>query len=231
MKRIFIFSMLFLISFITNSQNLKYRSVDYYFSILKKAEIKESQDRGLLDGNLNIAKKYKKKAENGLNQAGQDLYLNIKMNLLKTYFKDYLYQQHINYKNETYVLYFSMAGFDDTEWCILKWKRGKWKNLERIDKQLVENVRNKKDESANFNFVCFNYDEGPKNIDGIKIFVKKHYLIMQRGGLYHSLIDLEHDKILINEESPMHACNSKNKTEMNIWIKKNLHDKIGKIIQ
>jgi len=230
MRRVSIFSILFIVSFVTNSQNLRYRSVDYYFSLFEKAEIKKSQEKGLLDQNLKLSKKYKKNGENKLNEAGQNLYLDIKVNLLKSYFKDYLYQQDVNYKNETYVLYFSMAGFDDTEWCILKWQRGKWKNVEKIDKQVVENARNKRGENANFNFVCFNYDEGPKNVDGVKIFIKNHYLIMQRGGLYHSLIDLDHDKVLINEESPMHASDSKNKAEMNIWIKKNIHDKIDKII-
>ncbi|MNR34235.1 hypothetical protein D3C85_1519870 [compost metagenome] len=125
-------------------------------------------------------------------------------------------------------MYFSVAGFDDLEWSILKWKEGKWGNLEKIDKVLVENSKYAK--NKDFDFICFNYDEGPKNMRGVKIFIKKHYLVMERGGLYHSLFDLKSQKLLINESSPTHASQSKTREQMNLWIKKNLHDKIDKII-
>lgn len=210
------------------SQNLKYRDVDYYFEILNKIELKNLKDKGLLDQNLKIAPKYKKKGKNEFNEAGQNLYLELKISLLKSYFKDYLYQQHLEYKGEIYVLYFSMAGFDDLEWCILKWKKQQWKSQDKVDKQLVEDskhIRNK-----NFEFLCFNYDEGPKNKNDVKIFIKEHYLVLSRGGLYHSLFDLRSQKLLINESCPYCESQSKSKKEMNVWIKKNLHDKIDKII-
>jgi len=227
MKNCFL-ALLLLISFKGYSQQLKYRSVDYYLRDFKKIEMKKLQEKELLDHNFNIAPRFKKKGRNGLNEAGQNLYFEIKINLLKSYFKDYLYQQHLEYKGETYVLYFSIAGFDDLEWCVLKWKKGKWKNLEKIDKHLVENSRHT--ENADFDFICFNYDEGPKNTRGVKIFIKDHYLVMQRSGLYHSLFDLKSQKLLINESCPYCESQSDTKEQMNFWINKNLHDKIDKII-
>lgn len=224
-----IFMILFFVSVCMYSQQLKYRSVDYYFNILKKQETKKLKENGLIDQNLNITKKFKEKGKNKLNKAGQDLYFEIRMSLLKSYFKDYLYQQHLDYKGETYVLYFSMAGFDDTEWCILKWKKGQWENVEKIDKQLVNDSKNNIKNKA-FTFICFNYDEGPKNMDAVKIFIKNNYLVMERGGLYHSLVDLKSQKILINESCPYCESNANTKEEMNVWIKKNLHDKIDKTI-
>jgi hypothetical protein len=220
--------MVFLISINFYAQQLKYRSINYYLEIFERCEIEKLQEQEILDSNLNITAKFKEKGKNELNKAGQNLYLEIKMNLSKSFFKDYLYQQHLEYNGEIYVLYFSMAGFDDLEWCILKWNKGKWKNLEKIDKQLVED--SKRNKNNNFTFICFNYDEGPKNMDGVKIFIKDRYLIMQRGGLYHSLFDLKFEKLLINEPCPYCESQSNTKEQMNLWIKKNLHDKIDKII-
>ena len=37
----------------------------------------------------------------------------------------------------------------------------------------------------------WNYDEGPKNIENINIFIKNDYLVLERGNLYHSLYDLK----------------------------------------
>jgi len=209
-------------------QQLKYRSVNHYLEIFKKEEINKLKEKGLLDQDLNIVPKFKKKGENELNEEGQNLYLELKVALLKSYFKDYFYQQHLQYKDEIFVLYFSMAGFDDLEWCILKWEREKWKDLEKIDKQQVENA--KFDNNKDFNFICFNYDEGPKNSEDVKIFIKDDYLVMSREGLYHSLFDLKSQKLLINETCPFCESQSNTKEEMNLWIKKNLHDKIKRII-
>lgn len=228
MKRILILVVL-LVSVNLNAQSLQYRDVRYYFKILEKIEKKELKQKGLLDENLKIAPKYKGKGKGPLNKAGQNLYLETKIKLLKSYFKDYYYQQHLAYKDDIYVLYFSMAGFDDLEWCILKWKKGNWKNTEKIDKKLVMSAQH--EANKDFKFVCFNYDEGPKNMDNVKIFIKSNYLVMERGNLYHSLFDLKSQKLLVNQPCPYCESESKTKKEMNVWIKENLHDKIAAIIK
>lgn len=220
--------LLLLISVNFYSQKLQYRNVDYYFGILKKIETKKLKERGVLDQNLNIAPKFKTKGKNKLNKEGSAIYFEERMNILKAYFKYYYYQQHLEYKGEIYVLYFSMAGFDDLEWSILKWKKGQWNNLEKIDKQLIEDSKHTK--NKNFDFICFNYDEGPKNMDGVRIFTKDHYLVMSRGGLYHSLFDLKSQKLIVNEPCPYCESQSNTKEDMNLWIKKHLHNKIDKII-
>lgn len=211
------------------SQDLKYRDVDYYFAILKKMEKEELKEKGLLDKNSKLTEKYKVKGKESLNKEGQKLYFEVRMKLVKSYFKDYYYQQHLEYKGDVYVLYFSMAGFDDIGWCILKWKKGKWNNIEKIDKQLVQNAQ--KTVNKDFKFICFNYDEGPKNTNNVKIFIKRNYLVMERGSLYHSLFDLQAQKVLVNETCPYCKSKAKNREQMNIWIKKNIHDKIAQIIE
>ncbi|TDO77534.1 hypothetical protein EV143_104300 [Flavobacterium chryseum] len=213
-------------------QKLEYRNVDYYFDMVEKLEIDKLKKEGIIDKNLNVTKKYKNIGKNELNDKGQSKYFDVKINILKFVFKDYLYQQHLEYKQDVYVLYFSMAGFDDTEWCIIKWRKDKWNYQDKIDKKLVNMQRDNRGENKNldFSFICFNYDEGPKNLDRVIIFIKNNYLVMERGGLYHSLFDLKNNKLLINEDSPFTKSNTDNKEEMNLWIKENVHDKILKII-
>jgi len=72
----------------------------------------------------------------------------------------------------------------------------------------------------------WNYDEGPKNIENIKLFIENDFLVFERGNLYHSLYDLKTETLILNEESPWAAANSGDKDVINQWIKTNLHDKI-----
>ena len=140
-----------------------------------------------------------------------------------SFFKDYLYQQKVEYNNDYYILYFTMAGFDDMQWDIIKMQKNKWNGKERLSREKVE-----KDKTIVP--ILFNYDEGAKNTENIRIFIKDDYLIMERGNLYHSLFDLKNQKVLINEESPWHQAEGDGKEGLNKWIKENLHDKIEKII-
>jgi hypothetical protein len=230
---ILLFTTLFSIN--SYSQNLEYRSVDYYFDIVEKNEIEELKKEGLINDSLKVVEKYRETGKENFNKIGMDKYYDVKIKVLQSLFKDYLFQQYVEYKNDIYVLYFSMAGFDDTEWQILKWKKEDWNKNEKIDKKLVEDCKfkfedNETSRECNFIPIAFNYDEGPKNLNDVKIFVQKDFLILKRGNLYHSLYDLKDDKLLINNESPGTSCNANNKEEMNKWIKENLHDKIEKII-
>ena len=146
-------------------------------------------------------------------------------------YKNYVYQQHLEYLDEVYVLYFNLAGYDDTSWQILKWKKEDWDRSDKISVQYLEDCKlqeksNAPDISCKFTSIAFNYDEGPKNLEYPHIFIKNKFLVFERGGLYHTLYDLKTHRLLYNEESPLHASNANDKKEMNIWIKKNLHDKI-----
>ena len=229
------FSIIILLSFKLHSQNLEYRSVDYYFDMVEKLEVEQLKKEGIINDSLKIIDKYKESGSDQLNKIGFDKYSDIKVKVLQSIFKDYLYQQDLEYKDDVYVLYFSMAGFDDTEWQILKWKKTEWNKSDKIDLRLVEKCKfefedNKKTKECNFVPIVFNYDEGPKNLNDIKIFIKNDYLVMERGNLYHSLYDLKTNKLILNEESPLHASNAETKDQMNQWIRENLHNKIEKII-
>tara|TARA_R110002126_G_scaffold290496_1_gene447564 strand:+ start:31 stop:468 length:438 start_codon:yes stop_codon:yes gene_type:complete len=136
---------------------------------------------------------------------------------------DFLYQQKVEYGNDFYVLYFTMAGFDDMEWNIVKWKKENWKGEERLDRERLKT-------DNDIEKILWNYDEAGKNLENIRIFIKNDYLIMERGNLYHSLYDLKNEKVILNEESPWNASDGKDKAEMNEWIKENLHDKIEKYL-
>ena len=235
MKRIITFIFLIFIAQNLFSQELEYRSVEYYFNIVKKSETEELKKSGILNDSLKITEKYKEKGKEKLNKTGNEKYLNVKIEVLKSIFKDYLFQQFIEYKNDVYVLYFSMAGFDDTEWQILKWKKAEWNKNDKIDKKLVKNCKfkfedNETSKECNFTPIAFNYDEGPKNLNDVKIFIKNDFLVMERGNLYHSLYDLKNNKLIINNESPWTSCKAKDKEGMNKWIKENLHNKIEEII-
>ena len=235
MKQKITLLLLIFISLKSYSQNLEYRSVDYYFDIVEKSEIEELKKEGLINDSLKVAEKYKENGKESFNKIGMNKYYEIKIKVLQSIFKDYLFQQYIEYKDDVYVLYFSMAGFDDTQWQILKWNKQVWDKSDKIDLRLVEDCKfkfedNQKTKECNFTPIAFNYDEGPKNLNNVKIFIKNDYLVMERGNLYHTLYDLKSEKLILNEESPLAKCNGKDKEEMNKWIKENLHDKIERII-
>ncbi len=235
MRGIIIFIFLTFITQNLFSQELEYRSIEYYFNIVKRAETEELKKSGVLNDSLKITEKYKNKGEESLNMFGNEKYYDAKIKVLQSIFKNYLFQQFIEYENDVYVLYFSMAGFDDTEWQILKWKKENWNKIDKIDKRLVKNCKfkfedNETSKECNFIPIAFNYDEGPKNLNDVKIFIKKDFLVMERGNLYHSLYNLKNNKLILNNESPWASCKAKDKEEMNKWIKENLHDKIEEII-
>ncbi len=202
---------------------IKDRKIDYYFKRIAELEIQELIKQNVLIDSLTIAPKYKDSISNRLNQDGFIKYLNIKATIYMSFFKDYLYQQKVEYNNDYYILYFTMTGFDDMQWYIIKMPKGKWNRKERLSKEKV-----KKDNTIKP--ILFNYDEGVKNTENIRIFIKNDYLIMERGNLYHSLYDLKNQKVLINEKSPWYQAKKDEKEELNKWIKENLHDKIEKII-
>ncbi len=224
MKKIFVLIlMVFLFSCQSKTSEIKDRTVKSYFEELVKLELEELIKQKILIDKSTLSPKYKDTTTNKMNKEGFIKYMLIKEKLYKTFFKDYLYQQKVEYNNDYYILYFSMAGLDDMEWYIIKMPKNKWNGKERLDKEEAAKDNDIKN-------IIFNYDEGAKNAEDIRIFIKNNYLIMERAKLYHSLYDLKNQKVLINEESPWHKSNANNKKELNNWIKENLHNKIENII-
>jgi len=203
----------------SQTEKIEDRTIEYYFEQIGELEISELLKQKILIDSLTIAEKFKDSTSNRLNSEGFQKYSEIKMNIYLKFFKDYLYKQKVEYGNDFYVLYFTMAGFDDMEWNIVKWKKEKWKGEERLDRERLKT-------DNDIEKILWNYDEAGKNLENIRIFIKNDYLIMERGNLFHSLYDLKNEKVILNEESPWNASDGKDKTEMNKWIKENLHDKI-----
>ena len=223
-KQILILLLTFLtISCQSQTNEIKDRTIDYYFEQIAELEIAELIKQNILIDSLTVSPKYKDSISNGLNDEGFMKYADIKANIYISFFKDYLFMQKVEYKNDLYVLYFTMAGFDDIEFNIFKWEKKDWNGTERLSTEKVK-------EDNSIQKILWNYDEGPKNIENVRVFIKNDYLVMERGNLYHSLYDLKAKKVLLNEVSPWHASNGKDKDEMNNWIKTNLHNKINEII-
>jgi hypothetical protein len=200
-------------------QELEYRSVEFYFDQIAELEVNELIEQNVLIDSLTIADKYLDKETEGLNKEGSIKYMEARMKVYQSFFEDYLYQQHLEYGDNVYVLYFTIAGFDDVEWDIVKWNKSDWKNDDKLS-------RDKLKSDSSLTKIFWNYDEGPKNMENVRLFIQNDYLLFERGNLYHSLYDLKSDTLLFNEESPWHASGGEDKNKMNEWIKTNLHDKI-----
>lgn len=208
-----------LILFSLNAQELKYRDVNYYFDQVAKLEIEQLLEQGVLLDSSTISEQYIDKESGRLNEDGFLRYADIKMHVYRSFFKDYLYQQHLEYGENVYVLYFTVGGFDDLEWNIVKWEEANWLNEDKLSFERLES-------DSTLQKLFWNYDEGPKNIENIKLFIENDFLVFERGNLYHSLYDLKTETLILNEESPWTAANSGDKDVINQWIKTNLHDKI-----
>ena len=196
------------------------RTLEYYFQIVDSLELVEMKRAGVITDKDSVADQYFDKTTQRLNEKGFMKYAEIKGDIYLKYYRDYLFLQSINFKDDIYVLYFSVPGFDDVEFQIVKWKKQDWLKADKLSKDIIDKPNQK------FQKVAFNYDEGPKNIENVKMFVQNDYLVMERSGLYHSLYDLRTNELIINDESPWHSANADNLENMNNWIKENLHSKI-----
>lgn len=200
------------------------RTIEYYFNLVNNLELMEMKRVGLITDKDSIAEQYSDKTTHSLNEKGFMKYAEIKADVYIKFFKDYLFLQSIYFKDDVYVLYFSVAGFDDVEFQIIKWHKKDWDKSEKLNMQIIGEPNQK------FQQIASNYDEGPKNLENVKLFVKNDYLVLERSGLYHTLYDLKENQLLINEESPWHSANAENLETMNQWIKDNIHSKIEAII-
>ncbi|GHC66192.1 hypothetical protein [Ulvibacter litoralis] len=218
-----IFVLIFLITLTigckSQTNDIENRTIDYYFEEVADLELKALLENKILIDSITVAEKYIDTLTNQINNEGFQKYAELKADIYMSYFRDYLYLQKVEYRNDIYVLYFSMAGFDDMEWNIMKWSKENWNAEERLNREELE-------KNNDVEKILWNYDEADKNTENIRVFIKNDYLVMERGNLYHSLYDLKNKKVILNEESPWNASGSKDGEEMNAWIKENLHDKI-----
>jgi hypothetical protein len=211
---------LLLISKLIFAQDDGTRTLEYYFQMVESLELVEMKRAGVITDKDSFADEYFDKTTQTLNEKGFMKYAEIKGDIYLKFYMNYLFLQSINFKDDIYELYFSVAGFDDVEFQIVKWKKQDWLKSDRLSKDIIDKPNQK------FQKVAFNYDEGAKNLENVKIFVKNDYLVMERSGLYHSLYDLRTNELIINEESPWHSATANNLENLNNWIKENLHSKI-----
>ena len=200
------------------------RTVEYYLEQVGKLQIEEMIKQNILVDSITIAPKYMDTISNsGLNDDGFHKAFEIMFDVYKEHYNGLLYLQKVEYNNDFYILYFLPNGGGDMQWDILKMKKESWNGKEILTQEEY-------DSNKSIEFILSNYDEGPKNLENIRIFIKNDFLIMERGNLYHSLYDLKNKKVIINEVSPWHKANDTSKEGLNKWIKENLHDKIAEII-
>lgn len=223
-KYVLLTFILLLISNLMFAQVDSTRTLDYYFNEVDSLEYSAMKKAGLITEENSLAEEYLDKETQRINEKGFLKYLEIKGDIYVKYFRDYHFLQSVYFKDNVYVLYFSIAGTDDIEFQIVGWKQKDWMKSEKLSKEIIDAPYQK------FQKIAFNYDEGPKNLENVRIFLKNDYLIMERSGLYHSLYDLRTEELLINEVCPYFLANTNDLTQMNIWIKDNIHSKIENII-
>jgi hypothetical protein len=134
------------------------RTLEYYFKIVDSLELVDMKKAGLITDKDSVAEQYLDKTTQKLNKNGFMKYAEIKGDIYLKYYRDYLFLQSINFKEDIYILYFSVAGFDDVEFQIVKWKKQDWIKSDKLSKDIIDKP------NQNFQKIAFNYDEGPKNL-------------------------------------------------------------------
>ncbi|MGB3468905.1 MAG: hypothetical protein WBA74_26710 [Cyclobacteriaceae bacterium] len=151
-KHAFLLILIFVaVSCQSHTNEIEDKTISYYFEQVAKLEIDELMKQKILIDSLTIVPKYKDSISNGLNQEGFMKYAAIKTNIYMSFFKDYLYQQKVEYNNDYYILYFTMAGFDDMQWDIIKMPKNKWNGNERLSREKVKS-------DSYIEQILFNYD-------------------------------------------------------------------------
>lgn len=206
----------------------EYRGVDYYLDTLHQLETQALKKEGLLDSSgLRIAKQYRVPGKECFTPEAFTRYESIIMDVRLSFFKDFMYQQHIIYNDEAYVLYFSMDN-EDAEWQILKFDTKNWRKEDRISKQRIAYCNITSGRQCDFQPIAFKYREGSRNLEHVKLFVKNDFLVLERDGLYQSLYDLKNQQLVFEEENPTYTTNGKSK--VNVLQEEHLHEKINQVI-
>ncbi|MFV0530149.1 MAG: hypothetical protein ACK5MD_01780 [Flavobacteriales bacterium] len=152
-KTKFLTIILILISFFAFGQTEIKIPIEKYFAEVDSLEYTKLKEHGILTQQDSIASEYQDAETKKLNSKGFEKYFEIKQEIYLDFYKNLLLLQTLNYSGDVYALYFSIAGFDDVEFQILKWKKENWKNFEVIDKRTIDNP------NQSFKKIAFNYDE------------------------------------------------------------------------
>jgi len=150
-------------------------------------------------------------------------------------YKAHLQTLKVDNKNIQFVLFTDISGFGDRAWYVYQLP---------ADGEISKGMRTGHDTRG---VIFWNYSEAGYHYENPKIEIQSNkFLVFSRGGLYHSLYNIETKEVLVNEESPwgaflsgLESKNSANKQpnreeeklQMNSWVKKNLHFKIVRILQ
>jgi len=207
----------------SQSDKIKITTVDPFFNDVDEIRIKELIKNKILNDSLYVVKKYLNQKTGQLNEKGDKKFSRINKKIYKSYFRDYLYLQDVNYNNYVYVLYFTTNGTKEFIWDIIRWSKEDWNNSKTLKKNKIRGNKGLKK-------ILSSYDMLPINFDEAKIFIKNDFLILDRGNLFHSLYDLKSERIIINDVNKLRSSESENRQKAIEWVKLNLHDKIEKIL-
>ena len=205
-------------------QRLEPRDVNFYFDQVGALEMDALLREGVLLDRATVAEAYRDAATGRLNGRGFAKYAEVKKEVYLAYFTDHLYLQHVAVGDHVYGLYLSVSGFDDVHWDVVRWRAAEWRNEERLSPARLE-------ADATVVRLFGNYDEGPKNVEDVRLYREGRYLVLDRGGLHHSLYDLEGERIVFNEESPWHASGGADEADLDTWIKTHLHAPIDSVLR
>lgn len=132
-----------------------------------------------------------------------------------------------------YVLMTDIAGFGDRAWYVYGLPGSA---------PLTKDMKSSHNEEG---VLFWNYSEAGDHYDDPKIeILKNRYLVFSRGGLYHSLYDIQRETLLINDESPWNSFQESEQfkaygdasppeetgTGMGVWVRNNLHRRIMAIV-
>ncbi|MCL5038158.1 MAG: hypothetical protein M1269_13770 [Chloroflexi bacterium] len=150
-------------------------------------------------------------------------------------FKTHLQTLEAPGKNMKFVLMTDLAGVGDRSWYVYK-SPVVIDVIQKVEMRIGHNTDG---------VLFWNYSETGDHSDNAKLeILKGKYLVFSRGGLYHSLYDIDTGQVLVNEENPFVAwlCSEEDenspelmrpqnmKTTLDSWVRKNLHAKIEKIL-
>jgi len=136
-------------------------------------------------------------------------------------------------QNIRLVLLTDIAGFGDRAWYVYQLPIGAGLTKQMKTGHDTEGV------------LFWNYTEAGDHYDNPKIeILKDKYLVFSRGGLFHSLYDLQQKAVLVNDESPWNSFQESEQfkkygekppsgtpgTAMDVWVRENLHRKIERIV-
>jgi len=149
-------------------------------------------------------------------------------------FKSHIQTLEMPDRKIQFILLTDICGIGDPAWYVYKLP---------IGADITKRMKTAHDTK---NVLFWNYSELGDHCDNPKIeIIREKYLVFTRGGLHHSLYDIDKAEVLINEECPWSASltegeakgpsgrpmsNEEEMKRMDVWVRENLHSKIEKKI-